>query len=284
MDIGRVKLEAGDARFLSWGGAGLAAHFYGANGYPPAVYRPLVDRLLDSVTAESLLHRAQWADIGRPPRRLRWTALAHDLIEFLDTQRQGPVIGIGHSMGATTTIFAAARRPDLFSSLILVEPAAIPRSWERLGAFIPMAIRRRLLQPGRSTLRRTDRWSDRAVFREKIANWKPLAGLDPAALDAFAAHAVQETPRGVELAYPREWEAHAYFCPPSVWPALQDIQCPVTAIRGAASEFFSDAMWKRWAQRRPDDRIHRLSGCGHLAPLEAPERCAELIRAAIDRQ
>lgn len=281
MDVDHVRLSGRDAPFVKWGGAGVGAHFYGANGYPPRVYQPLVERLLATATIEFLQHRAQWPGAGVPSPRLRWDVFADDLIAFLEHRATGPIVGIGHSMGATATIFAAAKRPDLFSSLILIEPAAIPRSWAIVSAAIPMTLRRRVLQPGRSTRRRTRSWPDRATFRAKTAGWKTLAGLDPAALDAFAEHAVRETPNGVELAYPREWEAHAYFCPPSVWPELRRVQCPVTAIRGTASEFFSDAMWAKWARLRPADRIHQFDDCGHLLPLQAPDRCAALVATAL---
>ena len=45
--------------------------------------------------------------------------VALDLAGFLETREVGPVIGVGHSIGAVTTMLCAARRPDLFSCIIL---------------------------------------------------------------------------------------------------------------------------------------------------------------------
>lgn len=48
--------------------------------------------------------------------------------------------------------------------------------------------------------------------------------------------------------------------------------------------FFSDGMWRKWKRMRPQDRIHELSGYGHLLPMEAPELCARIILRALSEQ
>ncbi|MEM9069501.1 MAG: alpha/beta hydrolase [Myxococcota bacterium] len=263
------------APYLKWNGSGSAIHFYGANGYPSGVYRRLLDELSNTFAIEALLMRPLWPDPG-PTRGVRWSTYGDDLIAFLDGRP--PVIGIGHSMGAAATLFAAASRPDLFSKVVLLEPAAVPSWMAALSPLVPFALRRRIFQPGKATLRRTNRWPSRAVFREKIRRWGTLKGLDDAALDDFAAHAVVDTGEGVQLAFPREWEAHNYFCPPSLEAPLAKVRCPIFVVRAEASMFFREPMWERWARRRPEDTIRKMDGYGHLLPLEAPVECAAMIR------
>lgn len=281
MSIKAIDIQGVRALYMNWEGSDHKVHFYGANGYSPGVYDPLLKNLHNSLDVDSLLMRAQWPGIGLPPDNLRWQTYADDLIHFLESRNTSSIIGIGHSMGATSTIFAAAKRPELFSELILIEPAAVPTKIAMLFPVIPFSLRRRFLQPGKSTLKRRDRWESRTVFREKCESWRSLNGLSPEALDAFSSFAVNATNDGVELAFPREWEAHNYFCPPSIWSQLKKVTCPVTVIRGESSEYFSDAMWSHWQKSRPQDTIIKLDGLGHLLPLQDPKLCATTINTIL---
>ena len=272
-----INIHGDSAFYMNWEGADCKVHFYGANGYSPGVYAPLFRSLHKTLDIESLLMRAQWPDIGKPAESLRWQTYADDLIYFLELRNTHPIIGMGHSMGATATVFAAAKRPDLFSELVLIEPAALPTKIAMWDPILPFSFRRRFLQPGKSTLKRRHCWPNRRDFREKCESWKTLQGFSKEALDAFASSAVIDTSKGVELAFPREWEAHNYFCPPSIWSNLKKVTCPVTVIRGESSEYFSDTMWSYWQRKRPQDNIIKLDGLGHLLPLQEPALCAATI-------
>ncbi len=262
------------------------AHFYGANGYPIRVYEPLMKLLSDLFQLEALHNRAQWPNIGQPKNNIRWQTYANDLVHFLDSRNDSaqaaPVIGIGHSMGASSTIFAAAKRPDLFSQLILIEPAALTQKKTWLVNRIPLSLRRKYIQPGKSTLTRRNRWQNRSVLRGQVGKWKSLEGISPGNLDSFANHLVTDKGDEVGLAFPREWEAHNFFHPSAIWTKLKKVQCPITVIRGEASDFFSESMWSYWQKIRPQDNIIKLSGYGHLVPLQAPELCSEIIESAIN--
>lgn len=257
------------------------AHFYAANGYPVQVYEPLMKLLADKFQLEALHNRAQWPNIGQPKDTVRWQTYANDLIHFLDSRQQakdsGPVIGIGHSMGATSTIFAAAKRPDLFSQLILIEPAALTQKKSWLMNRIPLSLRRKYIQPGKSTLTRRNRWQNRSVLRGQLDKWKSLEGINQASLDSFANHLVIDKGDEVGLAFPREWEAHNFFHPSAIWSKLKKVQCPITVIRSEAGMFFDESMWAYWKKLRPQDKIEYIPGYGHLLPLQAPELCAGKI-------
>ena len=278
-----IELAGQRAAHVSFGGRGPRLHFYHANGYPPGLYAPLLKRLAASFEVDALALRAMWPGMAPPPPSLRWMTYADDLIAYLDDQRArgatGPVLGVGHSMGATSTLIAAVKRPDLFSALVLIEPAAVPRYLSIWDTILPYGPRRFFMQPGKRTLERRDRWESRAAFLAPCRQWKSLSGLDDEAFAAFGEHYVQDRPDGgVELAFPKAWEAHNFFCPRSLWHDLARVGCPVTALRGEESVFFSAAMWRKWKRMRPQDTIHELPGYGHLLPMEAPEQCARIIQ------
>jgi len=119
MQVKSLTVRGHLATYVDWNSDQTEkAHFYAANGYPVQVYEPLMKLLSERFQLEALHNRAQWPNIGQPKKNISWQTYANDLIHFLDRRQQTGIVGIGHSMGATSTIFAAAKRPDLFSQLI----------------------------------------------------------------------------------------------------------------------------------------------------------------------
>lgn len=285
MKVNSLTLRGHMATFVDWNdrdkGGKKKAHFYAANGYPVQVYEPLMKLLAQEFQLEALHNRAQWPNMGKPSKHIRWQTYANDLIHFLDARNtsseSAPIIGMGHSMGASSTIFAAAKRPDLFSQLILIEPAALTPTNSLLLKPIPQRIRRQFLQPGKATLKRRHRWQDRAELRSQLERWKSLDKIEQPALDSFANHLVIDKGEDVGLAFPREWEAHNFFNPSSIWSELKKVRCPITVIRSEAGIFFTDAMWAQWQKLRPQDRIEYIPNYGHLLPLQAPDLVAQKI-------
>ena len=56
---------------------------------------------------------------------------AHDVLALVEHLNQGPAVLVGNSMGASSSVWAAAERPDLVAGLVLVSPfLLVPRaSW-----------------------------------------------------------------------------------------------------------------------------------------------------------
>ena len=64
-----------------------------------------------------------------PARRFgytSWRPHRDDLIALLEQHVTTPVTLAGHSMGATVSLLAAGRRPDLVAGLALIEPVILP--------------------------------------------------------------------------------------------------------------------------------------------------------------
>jgi pimeloyl-ACP methyl ester carboxylesterase len=97
--------------------------FSHANGYPPESYRALLSDLGTQLGAEvnTHAHRPLVSD-GPAPTFLSWQVYASDLIDRIERDAPGPVWLVGHSMGAASAILAAARRPELFSGIVALDP------------------------------------------------------------------------------------------------------------------------------------------------------------------
>lgn len=252
-------------------------HLYGANGFPIGVYQPLLDILAQQYNVGALANRATW----QPPVNLHksrsWQIYADDLITFLEQQDIGPVIGVGHSLGATTTVLAAKKRPDLFSKLVLIEPAMLAKPLAAMVKILPKVIMTKF-NPAKGTLNKRDRFSDRSDFLAHIRKFKGYSKFSTDMFELFAQHSIIKSERGhFELAFPKHWEAHNYTQPPNIMRNIAKLPMPVVAMRGKPSMFFSHDMWRHWQQASPQTTFLESMSHGHLIPLEDPVLCSELI-------
>lgn len=277
-----ISLKNKPAHFFTLEGAevaGPAIHLYHANAYPFGSYQDFMQRLQGG-NVFGLGHRATWANNREPSDQLSWQHYGDDLIEFLDQQDRGPVIGVGHSMGAVTTMFAAAKRPDLFRALVLIDPVFIPTSlWLMARSMWRLAKSKNIM--AEVAERRPNRWASRSEAAEFHRSKRAFSKFGAQAMDDFASHAIEAQGDDFGLAFPREWEAHVYRTVPYVWRSLKSVQMPVLGIRGGDSNVLGAAAMKKWQKLQPKHRLETLKGVGHLAPQENAEQCAERINTFI---
>lgn len=270
-----------NAVWEAFGDRGEPAHFYHANGFPLGVYKPLLSKLDSGIKLSALHLRATWPNIGLPQKRRDWHIYADDLIAFVEQEYKEPIIGIGHSMGATCTILAAQKRPELFKTLILVEVAMVSARLARLAPLVPTTLWN-YLEPVKSTLAKVDTWSSREAYLDQCKQFKAYKRFEESSFRALANYGLIETQDNqLRLAFPKIWEAQNYTQPPNVMDALESLEIPCFAIRGKPSVFFSDSMWQEWQQRSPSTIFMENPSYGHLFPFENSTACAKLINSAI---
>ncbi len=257
-------------------GSSRAVHMYHANAYPFGSYESFLKQLNGDVFG--LGSRATWENAGVPDARMRWQDYADDLITFLECQNKGPVVGIGHSMGAVATCFAASRRPDLFSALVLIDPVFIPTSlWLVARSLWSLDKKRNVM--AEVAERRPNLWTSREEAAAFHQSKRAFAAFSPDAMNDFGNHAITEQGNGFGLAFPREWEAHNYRTVPYVWSAVKSLTMPVLGIRGGASNVLGAGAMQKWKKLQPRHQLIDLEGAGHMAPQEAAAPCAELVNS-----
>jgi pimeloyl-ACP methyl ester carboxylesterase len=269
-----------DIPYDDFGGHGPLLHFAHANAYPPGVYRALLEALAVRHHVVASHQRSLWP-ASQPAEISDWQTIAGDLICFLDQQDMRGAIGVGHSLGAVTTMMASLKRPELFRVLILIEPVFLPQNV--LDLFVAGAA---LDQPNDMPLVRIARnrrswWPDQkdafAHFRAKqvFGRWS-----DEALWDYVRYGTVDAGDGGIRLAYPPEWEARIYATPPTgIWELIPEIQAPTLALRGRASDTLNNSSWSRWRELQPQATFEEIGGAGHLLPMELPAEVAVRIEA-----
>lgn len=252
-------------------------HFYHANAYPFGTYRQMLNKLAPKFNVFGLGLRATWENIGRPSNQIKWMTYADDLISFLEATNRSPVIGVGHSIGAVSTMLAASKRPDLFSKLILIDPVFLPTRFWMLYQSAPVKLKHRYPFISK-TLSRPDKWSSPEECIDFHRHKKAFFRFPEKVLTDFGTYALKrDKEENFQLIFPKDWEAHIYCTVPYVWRRLKSIQVPILAIRGELSDTLSIAAWNKWKKLRPADTFVELPNAGHLVPHEAPKETARTI-------
>lgn len=277
MNVHTISLSSGSAHWYDVGGNGPLLHFYHANGFPFRAYDEFVRELATDFQVMGLAHRATWKNTGPPSSATGWMAYADDLIAFLEASGRHPAIGVGHSLGATATLFAASKRPDLFSALVLIEPIFFSTAFSLAIASVPLKARR-LFPIVRKALERPDRWRSVDEFVEFHRGKRAFARFTETSLQNYGQHGLApDRGNAWRLTFPKAWEAHVFSTPPYVWRHLKALALPVLGVRAELSDFTPKASWDKWRRWREQDAFAALPGIGHMAPLEAPRKTARLV-------
>jgi pimeloyl-ACP methyl ester carboxylesterase len=265
------------------GGGGPPLHFLHANGYPPACYTPLLQRLVTQFHVFGMFLRPLWP--GTSPNELRdWKPFSEDLRQFLGSRPDAPVIGVGHSIGAVVTLRAALRAPRLFRALILIDPVLLPPlRILQLRVLHMLHIRHGSSQMVEGALRRRRRFDDRAKMFAGYRHRKIFRFFSDENLRALIEGLTHETADGhYELTYSPEWEARIYetaiWNDGDLWSGIPSLRTPTLFLRGAQTDTFFARTADMIRQRNPRISVATVPDATHLVPLERPDEVVVAIQ------
>jgi len=254
-------------------------HLAHANGFLPKTYQESLKPLLNDYKIISFYPRSLWVDTD--PKWLKhWSQMADDLIASLDGIKVKGIIGIGHSLGGVLTLYAAVKRPDLFSKVILIDPTMLPPKllWQiRLMKLIGLDARSALIK---GALRRKRNWDSAKAAYEYFRGRQLFKNWSDAVVKAYVESITEPALDGsIRLSYPPEWEARIYkTIPTDVWKSAKLIQQPTLVIRGETSNTFTEDSEKAFRKANPRVSFEVVLGAGHLVPQERPNEIGRFIR------
>jgi len=240
----------------------LLLHGVTANAY---VWLPVMELLADSYHCVAIDQRGH----GRTgmPRDGRFDAAAYardaaDLAAFIG---RGPVVLVGHSLGARNAIVAGAMRPDAIAGVIAIEftPFVGKAAFDALDARVTGGPRS-FGDPGDLT---------------GYLSWR-YPGLPPDAVSRRAGHgyAARADGRLAPLADAGAMRATCAGLREDLAPDLRRLGVPAVLVRGADSRFVSDQAFRAACALRPDLRGIVVDGADHYVPEERPGEVAQIIR------
>ena len=176
---------------------------------------------------------------------------------------------VGHSYGGSVSVALAARRPERFISLALVNSAAPNYPQARrsaLAGFLPLTsfvARSHSLRRSNVEARLKRSTADDSVITEEVLDeyWRRLK--------------VEGAPRAF-------WGLTAPLEDPHQAVEFEDIALPTLVVWGVQDELIDVDFGRRAAARIPTSRFVPIEGAGHLPMEERPERLTQLLRAFLE--
>ncbi len=206
------------------------------------------------------------------PARRGYSAVvdSDDLAAFIHTLHLGKVVVIGHSYGALTALFLAARHPELVRALVLAEPPAVSlladtHGDEREhGKVMFDDIQQRMVGPMQQAYQKGDREEGIRVFMAYVFN-------DPHAWDKMS-----QSSRDHTLQEAHEWDVMmttGTLFPAITSKAVQRISAPVLILMGAKSYPFLGVIGRELARLLPKSETIVFPDAGHQMWLQDPGAC-----------
>lgn len=283
-----IKMWDGETSVLAWERADARAAsllFAHANGFNAGTYRHLLEPLADDMRLYSVDLRGHGKSTlaANPKGMSSWHIYRDDLLRLVQELDGRPKMLVGHSMGATVSLMAAAARPNWATGLVLVEPVILPPRdlrWlnimralgliDRLYPMVAKAKRRRSIWPSAEAM--FDAYRGRGAFR----TWP-----EEVVRDYVEGGTVDYLEDGqVRLACTPGWEAANYSSgPPDVWDDIANLRCPATLVVGAKRSTCPEPVIEMMLKLKPDLTVVRVGEASHFLPMETPEVVRHEIRA-----
>ncbi|RKP08929.1 Alpha/Beta hydrolase protein [Thamnocephalis sphaerospora] len=210
------------------------------------------------------------------------------LVDTLELAKRRPLIGIGHSGGASGMLLAEIMRPNTFDAIVAIDPILTtvdPRNVQQ-GDTSPTdtyAIIAQMAANRRAT------WKNRDKARASLFEHGMYTGWCPQAIDAFLDHGLcdLEDGTGVTLKCPPSQEAHTFMSgiayPYEVFRRLPEIRVPVLFIGAENSEFNSPESIQAFAMQCKHKEFAVLPQLRHMLPHEDPKAVADVIDRFLQR-
>jgi pimeloyl-ACP methyl ester carboxylesterase len=207
-----------------------------------------------------------------------WHEFRDDLLAFLHAAVDAPVVLAGHSMGGTSSLLAAAAKPEKVRALALFDPVLVHSPGLRTED-VPAIAESPLVQG--ALRRRADFPSRQAAFEAYRGRGGFRTWTDAQVAD-YVAGGFRETAGGVTLACRPEWEAsnfrsHNY----DPWLALRQARCPVQILRAeqASTARLDEHLDELTATGRIT--VETVPGTTHFLPMERPDLVQATLRDAV---
>lgn len=251
-------------------------HFAHANGFPAQSYADLLDRLKPH---HKVIHKDVLAHDPNFPVTRGWKNSADEVIEFIEANADQPVIGLGHSFGATISLIAAVKRPELFRSLVLMDPVIVV-------GFVPTQVGRLLRRlnllgkftPAEKTAVRKRHWVSKEEAAEYFKQKALFRNFTEESIRKYVEHGLVEYSNGFELKFDVSTEVQIYRSIPLDLDQLPPVSMPGKIIRGTTTDVSRSSFVRRLSKKHRFE-IEEIGG-GHMFPFESPAKVAQAILSA----
>jgi len=272
----------GRIAWFEWGTRGqeplLLIH---ATGFHARVWDRTIAALKERYHVIAVDTRGHGRSEKRGPVR-DWRDMADDIHELLLQLALPRMIGAGHSMGGHLLVQLAARMPEQFSRLVLVDPVIMsPEVYEARKPWPP--------EGEHPVARRRNSWESWEAMFELFSHRKPYNLWQRDVRVDYCRHGVMPKAdgSGVELACPPAIEASVYMVSGSsaIHDEARSVKVPVTVLRARLpgpgprdlTDFTASPTWPDLASLFEQGRDVFLPDLTHFIPMQDPALTADYI-------
>lgn len=241
--------------------------FAHATGFNAMTYRALLAPLAERfrIWAPDLRGHGRSTLPASGAWRRSWRDHRDDLTALIDALEGPPVVLAGHSMGGTTSLLAAAQRPDRVRALSLLDPVI----WSRVAVAalqLPLIDRTpRNIPLARNALKRRARFGSLDAAFQAYRGRGAFRGWPDAQLRDYLTDGLVETGDGVALTCTPEWEASNYAAQShNPWAALARIHVLVRILK---AETHSTCAMSDHPFGLPQVEVRTLPDANHFFPM-----------------
>ena len=273
-----VQLEEGRLAGIAFGDPVRPADavFLHANGFNALTYQSILAPLglRAHVAALDLRGHGRSTAPAIPAKHRGWNVFRDDVITALEQLSPNGTVLAGHSMGATTSLLVAGKRPDLVTGLVLVDPVLLSPSvyrWShfpgypdlmKAGSSMAKAAKKR-----RNVFESAEEAIEKLTGRGAFKSWR-APFLEDYITDGLNQDRDSEK---FSLSCTPDWEAANFGGQRHrPWAALKKVKCPIIVIRAEKNSTCPQSSASRIMKSQPHAVIMEPTGTSHFIPMERP--------------
>jgi len=252
-------------------------NFAHANGFPSASYKKLFAHLPNEYSVIAL---EKYAHNSNYPLNDNWENPIREMIDFVEENRSGneKVVAMGHSFGALVSYMCVCKRPDLFSSLIMLDPPLITGLARYIFRFAKNHKLIDKITPAGITRVRKRKWHREQDLRAYFTNKKLFKDFDPDCIQDYIEAVMEEKDEHMHLSFDVETEANIFRTIPHNLPTYAGkLNVPTTLITGKYTDVCVPVLRKPFLKANPSIHHIEYEKGKHMFPLEYPVEVAGLI-------
>lgn len=280
-----IHIEIGDISIAvtHWPGAGDPVLLLHATGFHSRCWDQVVQRLPQrDIYAPDLRFHGRSGNAGD----VDWQLMCEDISAVIAELDLCNITGVGHSIGGYIMSRIAAKAPQRFRQLLLIDPVILPP--DRYQSF---AAHDGEIDPSTHHVgKRKNHWTGPDEMFERFQSRAPFNTWQSEVLRDYCDHALgpANADGSFSLACDPLQEAAIYLHSASndaIYDELPGLKLPVTLLRVApgaenSQDLATSPTWPELAQQLPDCREVYLPHMNHFIPMQDPALVAKYIEAA----
>ena len=277
----------GEVSFIEWKDQEEkpGIQFAHATGFNALTYKEILQPLSENFNIRAIDARGHGFTKlkANPDEMFDWKIYSDDLVNSVEifTEKLGqPIILSGHSMGAASAIQVAAKRPDLVSGLVLIEPVLMTHKIKlilRLGRNYPFLKNLPIIKQGmvmsEGTKRRRRHWKDKEEIFLSYKNKGAFLTWPDSMIKDYIEGGVEEKNKEVSLTCDPLWEAATFTCwKHDAMEMIKNLKCPITLLQGEFNSTTRGDSVKKLKERDKEGKYEIIKGASHFLPMEFPNK------------